>query len=81
MTLDAFKNLLAASDVKDRIEALRRPFFYGVLYFDKSGRKVVVEEPVYSEEGIKARLQDERFCRYCFEFDKHDFKCRNSGWH
>jgi hypothetical protein len=80
LSLDSFKNLLAASDVKDPTDALRRPFFYGVIRYDAKGTKVVEEQPVYSEKGIQERLQDERFCRFCFEFDKHDFKCRNGGW-
>jgi len=81
LSIPAVKNIISASDVKNPVEALKRPFFYGIVEYDKSGRKIVKEFAVYNERAFRERFEDERFCHFCFEFDKHDFSCRDSGWH
>ncbi len=77
--------LIQDSDVKDRCDALGRPFFMGKTIFvsdvDPIGK--VVLESAFTEKRIRKRLDDSRFCKFCFfyiEEGGHDYCCRLSPW-
>ena len=80
-----FDQLVKESDVTDRIVALGRPFFMGETIFvsetDPIGK--VVHPSAFSDEKIRKRLRDERFCKFCFCFIDpygHGYECRLSPW-
>jgi len=79
-----FEQLVSESDVKDVVEALQRPFFMGQVIFTSDTQVIgqVVHPSALTEDRIKRRLQDERFCQFCFCFipDRHEYDCRKSPW-
>ncbi len=83
---DLINRLIRESDVRDRNDALGRPFFMGVRIFvsetDPVGK--FVHDSAFTIERIQKRLEDDRFCRYCFHCvdgdNAHDYNCRKSPW-
>lgn len=66
----------------DPVEVLERPFFLGIVVYESECDAIgkVIVEPALTEQKIRARLLDERFCSKCFLFEIHDFKCEKSPW-
>lgn len=71
LALPIVSKLISESDIKRPKDALVRPFFMGNK----------LHKPALTEVSIKRRLENEdKFCKYCFMCDEHDFVCRLSGW-
>ena len=71
LEIEVISELISNSDVKNPREALTKPFFLGIKN---------VCQPALTKNSVQKRMKDEMFCQYCFEYDKHDYHCRNSGW-
>jgi hypothetical protein len=54
----------------------------GIVEYESESDPIgkVIVEPALTEQKIRERLLDERFCGKCFEFEKHDFNCERSPW-
>ena len=69
----------------DPKKALVQNFFSGVIEnVSKKGVYVVKVKykirPALTDKEMLDRKNDERFCQVCFQFEKHDYNCDNSGW-
>lgn len=66
----------------DTVVALERPFFMGIVEYkdecDPIGK--IICEPALTEDKIKERMKDDRFCQKCFMFQKHAYDCELSPW-
>jgi hypothetical protein len=63
--------LIENSDIKNKKDALTKPFFMGIPN---------VCQPALTKQSVEKRLKDEMFCKYCFQYNEHEYICRNSGW-
>lgn len=54
----------------------------GIVEYESESDPVgkVIVEPALTEEKIRERLLDERFCSKCFMYETHEFTCKQSPW-
>ena len=75
--------IIEASDVKDPLDALMRPFLMGEKVFN-GYKSTVIWESALTDEKITERCNDPRWCKFCLlyvEKDGHDVNvCRLSPW-
>ena len=66
----------------DPVVAIGKPFLMGLTeYKDEYDYVGIVKcEPALTEEKIKERLKDERFCKLCLMFEIHSNDCEKSPW-
>lgn len=71
-----FSKLYHEMDVKSKEDAITRPFFIGVAKFDKNWKYMQIVPPAFTENNIKLRLNDPKFCKHCLLYQQHDIMCR-----
>ena len=81
-----FQDLIQGSMFsRDPQKAIIQEFFSGIIEQVNvtENQTIVIKyaiKPALTDMEIRRRKEDERFCQYCFRFEKHDYECKNGGW-
>jgi len=78
---DLFQSVYKHTEGITPEQALTRDFFLGTCKLDTNNDKIIiVENSAFNGKTIKMRLEDNRYCKKCLQYERHTFECKDSGW-